>query len=561
MDTPPPEGRAGRRALLALSALLMVLIVLLCLLPRPENDLFFELRIGADILHTRHLPRFDTYSWVNHGRRWDVPEWLAFVCYALAFQAGGFFGTWALMATLALAAAGAVWTRLARRVGAAWAFAPTVLMLLAMRDCLQERPYAFTYVLLPMALVLVGRGRATQPRALLGLPPLCALWTNLHQGVVVLLGILAVYTLSDTLTAAWAWARESRAAPLDLLAPGWEEAARTRDEERRTGGAWRRHRAQAARMAWTALACVGAAMLSPYGWRVFWNVWITVHDPTLMSHVTEWNSALTLPLVQLQPFLLVAALAFGSLAVSPRRGLGDALALAALFWQALLHARSIPLFALAATVICTPHFDHCARALRRQGLFASRSAARGALFAGFALACALAVSLVSLTALRKNIGPRGYSPEGIGEAVARVPTYPADACAFVQSEGFPPHLRLLNNFEIGGFLLWRLPQEPVFIDGRLDVYVGRTFDDMLTLSRGRAAPGWAALVQHYDFDCVLTTSAREASAFESDPQWCLVYSGPASPSRPRCRILLRRRPQFAALIARCLRDQSGPPAP
>lgn len=561
MDTPPSEGHAGRKTLLALSSLLMVLVVLLCLLPRPENDLFFELRTGADILRTHHLPRSDTYSWVNQGRRWDVPEWLAFVCYALAFRAGGFFGTWALMAVLALAAVGVVWVRLVRRLGVAWAFAPAFLMLLALRDCLQERPYAFTYVLLPVSLILVGRGRDGKPRTLLGLPPLCALWTNLHQGVVVLLGILAVYALADALMSAWAWVRDSRAAPLDLLQPGWEEEAQRREDERAAGGEWRRHRAQAARMTAAALACTGAAMISPYGWRVFWNVWITVHDPTLMSSVTEWNSAFTLPLVQLQPFLLVAALAFGSLAVSPRRSPADALALAVLFWQALLHARSIPLFALAATVICTPYFAYCVRALGRQGLLASRSAVRGPLLAGFALACAAAVALVSLTALRRNIGPLGYRPEGLGQAVARVPTYPAAACTFVEAEGFPPRLRLLNNFEIGGFLLWRLPQEPVFIDGRLDVYVGRTFDDMLLLSRGRAAPGWAALVRHYDFDCVLTTSTREASAFEADAGWCLVYSDPLDARRPRCRILLRRRPRFAALIARCLRAHPAPPVP
>ncbi len=157
------------------------------------------------------------------------------------------------------------------------------------------------------------------------------------------------------------------------------------------------------------------------------------------------------------------------------------------------------------------------------------------------------------------MGPCGLGPRGVGEAVARVPDYPHAACAFTEAEGFPSHLRLLNNFEIGGFLIWRLPCQPVFIDGRLDVYAGRTFHDNLVLSRAGGSRQWAALVQKYDLDCVLTTSSREARAFAADPQWQLVYADARHGHRPRCRILLRRRPQFAALTAKCLRDCPLPP--
>jgi hypothetical protein len=193
-----------------------------------------------------------------------------------------------------------------------------------------------------------------------------------------------------------------------------------------------------------------------------------------------------------------------------------------------------------------------------------RPAARPLLLAAFAVLYIGAVGLASFVSLRRAIGPRGYSPAGIGEAVARVPSYPADACAFIRSEGFPPGLRLLNNFEIGGYLMWRLPSEPVFIDGRLDVYAGATFDNNLILARDGGSPAWRALVRYYDFDCVMTTSAREAAPFESDPQWQLVYADPPRAGHMRCHILLRRRPRFAALIARCLqrRDMraNSPPA-
>ena len=530
----------------------MLVVVLLCLIPKPENDLFFELRTGSDILRFHRLPHVDTYSWVNRGTRWDVPEWLAFVLYALAFRMGGFFGTWLLLVLLTLLTAWTVWAWLRRHMEPAWAFLLTCLMLLALKDCLQERPYAFTYLLLPVSLILLTRARDGQSHRLIWLAPLVVLWANLHQGVLVLLGLLLVYALGDALTALRLCIQEAHAEPPDLLA----DPATWRSSQQ---GRWRLPARLAGRMLGTTALCAGAVMVSPYGWRVYWNVLITLRNHSLMASVTEWNSAFTLPLVQWQPFLAMAAVVFGSLALSRRRSLAALLAVAALFGEALLHARNMPLFAVGGVVIAAPHFSAALQEVRQHLGLSPHPGRQGPLIAAFALLGVAALASVSFVELQKAIGPRGYSPAGIGEAVAQTPDYPEAACAFMETEGFPAHLRLLNDFETGGYLLWRLPAEPVFIDGRLDVYVGRTFDDMLLLTHAGASPARTALLRRYDFDCVLTTSRREANLFGADPQWRQVYSDPKAMSGPHSRIFLRRRPQFAALIGRCLRDR--PPSP
>ncbi len=531
-----PTGRPRRSLLIAATALVVVLTVLFCLIPKPENDLFFILRIGGDILDLRRVPHFDTYSWTNVGTRWDLPEWLSFVAYALAFRAGGFLGTWLLMTGLAVASALTIWLWLVRGAGAAWAFPLTCLMLLSLSGLLQERPYAFTYLLLPVALLLLTAARNGRPRLLLWLPPLCAVWTNFHQGVVVFLGLLLVYALGDTLAAV------RRIKPPDLLtAEGWDEEAAHR-QKRRAG------RLDAGRMLETTLACALAGMASPYGWRVYWNVFITLRDPHLMANVTEWNPAWTLPLTQLQPFLALAIFVFGALALSPRRGLAEILAVSALFVEGLLHARNIPLFALGGLVIAGPHLLGSGRELgRRLGLSIHATTGRRLLIVG-ALLFTGAVTVLSVTRPMRETGP-------LGEAVAEKSGYPDGACAFMEAERFPPGLRLLNGFETGGFLMWRMPSRPVFVDGRLDVYVGRTFNDTVTLARHPGSPAWTALVRRYDFDCVLTTSGPEARAFAALPDWQLVYEDDKQNGRPRARLLLRRRAKFAALVARCLRDR------
>lgn len=521
----------SRRHFLFGAVLAALLAVLLCLFPKPENDLFFELRTGTDILNSGHLPRNDTYSWVRYGTPWTVPEWLAFVIYAAAFRAGGFFGTWLVLAALTAATALVAYGWLARRTGRVWAFPLTALLLVGMKESVQERPYAYTYFLLAVSLPLVLRARAGRPHFLLWLLPLCLLWTNLHQGVVVLIGLLGVFAAGDALTALGRGLK-ARQFPPDLLT----ETGRAEEEAARRG--IRAQWASAARMAAAGLACAGAAMASPYGWHIYENIWVTLRSPSLMANVTEWNPATTLPLLQWQPFLLVAAVVFGSVAFSRRRSLPDALVVLALFVEALLHARNIALFAVGGLIVAAPHFPSAlSRGRRVLGL---RVTVPRWLPTAFALVLVGITALAAGVALRPALGPNGVSPEGIGEAVVRLNDYPARACVFMDAEKLPPNLRLLNDFETGGYLLWRRPHQGVFTDGRLDVYVGQAFDDMVTLSRTPGSPVWAALVKKYDFDAVLTSNPRQAAAFAARPDWVLVYEDPKHPGHPRFRLLLRR---------------------
>lgn len=502
--------------------LVAVIALLLCLLPKAENDLFFELRIGTDILHAHHLPRTDTYSWTEYGRQWDVPEWGAMTLYALSYKAGGFFGTWLLMALLAVGAAWIVYGTLFPRVGPAWAFGLTLVMLLAMSDTLQERPYAFSYVGLALGLKVVIKAREGRLRRLVWLLPLCAIWASLHQGVLVLVGLLAVYGVADALG-----------------------ALQGHPERLRRAGV----------MLGMALACAAMVLLNPYGVRLYWNVLVTLRDHALMANVTEWNPVSVLPLRQLQPFLAVGVCIFGPLLFSRTRSLPDTLAALALFVNACLHARNIALFAVGGLVIASVHLPSAIDRLKSAVGFTGRSPLLRPMLGVFAVLIIFTTGLVSLVSLARAMGPRGWSLEGIGEAAARTPRFPSKAVGFMKAEQFPPHLRLLNDFETGGYLLWTLPSEPVFVDGRLDVYTGRTFDDMLVLSRDAGTPQWKGLVQLYDFDCVLTENKPEADAFGSEPQWQLVftYPPPQTGRKPHEWVFLRRRTRFAPLIARCLR--------
>jgi hypothetical protein len=81
---------------------------------------------------------------------------------------------------------------------------------------------------------------------------------------------------------------------------------------------------------------------------------------------------------------------------------------------------------------------------------------------------------------------------------------------------------LLNDYGWGGYLIWALhPPQPVFIDGRADVYgdaVMRDYADMV-----RLAPGWRQLLDRYAIRRVLLPpNTPLVQALRLLPEWRAV---------------------------------------
>ena len=76
---------------------------------------------------------------------------------------------------------------------------------------------------------------------------------------------------------------------------------------------------------------------------------------------------------------------------------------------------------------------------------------------------------------------------------------PLDAVAFIKRQA-PPG-RLFNSYNWGGYLLWELPEYPVFIDGRTDLYNDEVIDQWLRVVRGD--PGWQEVLDRWDVRIIL----------------------------------------------------------
>ncbi len=534
--TKKPHGRAGWQTGM-LAAALCVFVVCLCVIPKADADLYWQVRAGHDIWASGHAPLRDTFSWTRAGTLWVAPEWLSFALLWLAYHAGGFGGIWLLMAFLATLTALTLWAGLRESLTPLAAFALAPLAWIACSDFLQPRPYLFTYLFLPLALGLVLRARR-RGRSLLrlwGLVPLCALWANLHQGVLVFAGLLLALAAGDGAEAAW---------------------------RRRNGDGEDAALAHSARQgAVLAISCALATLATPYGWRFYSNLQATVSSPTAMNLVVEWHPVTSFPIVRVWAFALLAAVVVCAVVFAriPRRW-GEMAALALLLEQAIVHARNIPLFALAGALLAAPYVQSC---LNRMAPVWQRAAGRDAsrlpalLLAAVSLFCVASALRVAVQTVRAAPEQAPVFLEHLGRVAVRADWFPERACQFMRAERFPPHLRMFNSYSIGGYLIEQLPQEPVFIDGREDIYLGPVMDDYIGIEHCAAPSACADTLSRYQFDCVVTNDPPEVRAFAADPQWAVVYTDDRATvpvGYRRCWVLLRQRPEYMELIARCQRD-------
>jgi hypothetical protein len=98
--------------------------------------------------------------------------------------------------------------------------------------------------------------------------------------------------------------------------------------------------------------------------------------------------------------------------------------------------------------------------------------------------------------------------------------FPEGAARFVEQH----HLSgpLLNDLSWGGFLMWRLPQLPVSIDGRLDLYGDARIQEFSNLWTGK--PGWATDPELLRANLVITPRVSAIAALlNTDARFKAVY--------------------------------------
>jgi hypothetical protein len=239
----------------------------------------------------------------------------------------------------------------------------------------------------------------------------------------------------------------------------------------------------------------------------------TVSIGALQEYIQEWQSP-DFHSRQAQPFIWLLLLTFGAIGASRRRlALTDFMLIAGFAYMALLAWRNVALFALVAPPVFTRHAAPVLAALgRRFGLRGASTAAPTR--AQKWLNGMILVLLILVVAIKAGVDlPSAANLDAFRK------TMPVDAVAFIKKEA-PPG-RLFNSYNWGGYLLWALPEYPVFIDGRTDLYNNDVINPWLQVVR--AEPGWQETLDQWGVHLILLEPGMPVVGYLENEGWQLLY--------------------------------------
>ena len=359
------------------------------------------------------------------GKPWAAYSWLFEVLTYGLFRRLGLIGLLVYVYALMLAITAALHSLIRKfEPRLAYSVALTVLALLAMMPLYSPRPWLFTILFFIIELnILVGVRRSRRYRSLLLLLPLFALWANVHIQFVYGLFVLGVAALED---------------PISRL-----QRDRTGVDEEHDSPL------PARTMVLVMGACLLAILVNPYHLRIYTIVWDTFRLAALSDLISELQALQFRSITDWLVLLLTLAAAF---ALGRRRTINP-------FWGLLLLAGIFlsfrsgrdSWFVVIVAVVIIP------KAL---------SAARIATLPRPSWAEAFIVVATVCILLLFAFQTAHLSESNLWSKVAR--TYPTAAAQIVEERGYKGPL--YNHFDWGGYLIWRLPELPVSIDGRSNLH-------------------------------------------------------------------------------------------
>ena len=384
------------------------------------------------------VERTDPFSYTAVDAPWVNHEWLTEYQYGVLWNAGGNFGLtlWRNVLVCVLFGAAAV---AARRAHASLAAVTLVWILSAEclgNFCVFVRPQVATFAFFGIYLLIL-RTWWDKPtsRIVWLLPPLMAVWVNLHGGFLAGCGMVMLFGGGTVM-------RELAAA---RRAPSHE-----RPIHRRVAGA-----------AFGMMVLVAAATLcNPYGIGLHEMLWEHLGTEQL---VREWQplwSVRQSP-VYYAPFVLVLVAAAGW----RRWKVIDTVVIGVTMWQAIAHVRHVALLTIAVLILLPgPMSDAIRRLFPRLSQTwgtPERRSLRVALVLG-AVMFPIVLQVKSVV----RFWQEGVSPWQVAvEGKSGIPGVPIRAVGLLHTEEISGNL--ITDYGWGQFMLWHLyPESRVAFDGR-----------------------------------------------------------------------------------------------
>lgn len=445
-----------------------------------DGDTGWHIRTGEYILDHGSVPRVDLYSFSKPGAPWFAWEWLSDIIVGGLHRVAGLKGV-VLLAALVISFYA---TTLVRRM--IWrGVHPLIAMLVALLGIgastihFLARPHIFTLLLLSLAVWMVEADRVRTSRRIWWLVPMTAAWTNLHGGFLAIIAVLSLTALGTGIEVALGSGRTIR----DI---------------------WR----------YTKLtgACCLASLANPYGWHLHQHVIEYLRSSWIRDVVQEFQSPSfrTESMLQYEALLIVGLMVAAALA--RRRHVVEALWI--VFWahMSLGSVRHVPLFvAVCAPVIASTlagWWNTWTARTSKISLVGILNQMAWDSMPGFRRTSALPWAAAAILVA---VGAPIRWPQDFPEQLFPTTMVRNHADLLARSH-------VLTTDQWGDYLIYRNPQQKVFVDGRSDFYgetIGKRYVQVLN-GHWR----WREWMRTYDFDAALVpVSNAIAELLKREPGW------------------------------------------
>lgn len=452
-----------------------------------DSDTWWHLRAGMWMLEHRQILAFDPFSLTRIGSPWVYPGWLAQVAMAGLYGWLGYAGLNLLTAAAVTLAFAFLWRTL--EGPDLWRAAVVLLAAATSAVYWSARPQILSFALTAAFLWILEWWRRQEGKGLWALPPLMALWANLHGGFAIGLMLIGLYWLAEA---------------VELVIPAAVVSARLPAQ-------WRARRGRMAALTAAAVLSAAAVALNPAGPTMLLYPFKTVSIGVLRDYIQEWQSP-NFHRLEVQPFLWMLSGAVLALAFSRRSPqAAEVLNLLAFAYLSFVAGRNIALFALAAAPLVARH-GRAALAPIAARIGPGRQVPER-------IARKLNLGLLALVivgaAAKAAVPLSNFQNE---EILAR--QAPMAAVAWIQSHR--PEGPLFNSYNWGGLIVWTLyPDYPSFVDGRTDLFD----QDLLTeyLTAWRAAPGWQNVLERWGIRLALLEPGAPLALALQCAGWEVAY--------------------------------------
>lgn len=449
-----------------------------------DTDTWWHLRAGKWIVENGAIPQTDPFSYTRLGEPWQYPGWLVEVPMYAIFNWFGPGGLNLLTAVMVMLTFAFLW----KSLSGGPLLRAFVIVLAAATSAVYwaARPYLVTFLLTSVFLWILEDWRWDKSREdgrrLWLLPLLMIIWANSHGGFAVGFLLWGVYFAREGGRCIWSimcqrWFSNRRAVYLDCHE-----------------GDFPIYKRRFVRISIVGLLMVIAVCINPYGLVMLAYPFKTIGIGVLQDYIQEWQSP-DFHSLSVQPFALLLILTFATVGASRKRiAFTDFVLIAGFAYMGLMARRNIAIFSLVAPVVLTryaaPFIVSVERIFGKRQIILDTPPSRKQVIINWGI---LIVIILAVLLKVSQIYPRSVNEGYFGE------TLPVDAAGYLKEN--QPSGRLFNSYNWGGYVLWALPEYPVFVDGRTDLYDDEIFNVWLKVVQGE--DGWQEILNKWDVNIIL----------------------------------------------------------